>query len=47
MAQKKQFTHFDVSGNARMVDVGGKKKTVRRAVAAGRVEMNPDTYRMA
>jgi len=46
MTQEKQFSHFDASGNARMVDIGGKKETVRRAVAAARVEMNPETYRM-
>lgn len=46
MVLGKKFTHFDASGNARMVDVGGKKETNRRAVAAGRVEMNPGTWRM-
>lgn len=46
MVLGKKFTHFDASGNARMVDVGGKKETNRCAVAAGRVEMNPGTWRM-
>ncbi|MDW7773106.1 MAG: cyclic pyranopterin monophosphate synthase MoaC [Desulfobulbaceae bacterium] len=46
MAREKRFSHFDAAGNARMVNIGGKKETVRRAVAAGRVEMNPETYRM-
>jgi cyclic pyranopterin phosphate synthase len=43
---EKKFTHFDRAGNALMVDVGGKKATKRRAVAAGRVEMQPETMRM-
>jgi len=46
MVHDRQFTHFDASGKARMVDIGGKTATVRRAVAAGRVEMHPDTRRM-
>ena len=40
------FTHFDASGNARMVDIGGKGETDRIAVAAGRVIMAPETCRM-
>ena len=38
-----QLTHFDEAGRARMVDVGEKAVTQRRAVAAGRVEMRPAT----
>lgn len=34
-----EFSHLDESGAARMVDVGGKAETVRRAVASGRVQM--------
>ncbi len=40
------LTHFDGAGNARMVDVGAKPVTERRAVAAGRVLMAPDTLAM-
>lgn len=37
------FTHFDDSGNARMVDVSDKDVTERTATAAGRVLMQPAT----
>ena len=37
------FTHLDDEGAARMVDVGDKTVTVRRAVARGWVRMQPDT----
>jgi cyclic pyranopterin phosphate synthase len=37
------LTHFDASGKARMVDVGDKAASERRAVAAGRVVMKPET----
>ena len=43
MTSKGQLTHFDDSGRARMVDVGDKAVTQRRAVAAGQVEMRPET----
>ncbi len=46
MSGQETFTHFDSAGNARMVNIGAKKETDRRAVAAGRVVMNPETYRM-
>ena len=36
-----ELTHIDAQGAARMVDVGGKEVTRRRAVARGRVSMNP------
>ncbi|GAB4271132.1 MULTISPECIES: cyclic pyranopterin monophosphate synthase [Deferrisoma] len=39
------FTHFDESGAARMVDVGGKAPTERRAVAAASVWVGPETFR--
>ncbi|MDR2550491.1 MAG: cyclic pyranopterin monophosphate synthase MoaC [Desulfobulbus sp.] len=39
-----QFTHFDASGKARMVDVGGKDATERRATAAGRISMSRQAY---
>ena len=35
------FTHLDSQGRARMVDVGGKDKTTRTAVAEAFVEMSP------
>ncbi len=38
-----KLTHLDESGSARMVDVGEKPITRRRAVASGRVTMQPET----
>lgn len=38
-----KLTHFDKDGKAVMVDVGGKSTTERVAVAAGEVQMNPET----
>ena len=38
-----EFTHLDPLGRARMVDVTPKEATHRRAVARGRVYMQPDT----
>jgi cyclic pyranopterin monophosphate synthase len=40
---KKQLTHFDEAGAARMVDVGDKPETARVAVASGRVVMAAET----
>ena len=40
-----EFTHLDDAGRARMVDVGDKPPTKRRAVARGRVTMRPETAR--
>lgn len=37
------FTHFDESGQAVMVDVASKADTRRVAVAGGRIRMLPDT----
>jgi cyclic pyranopterin phosphate synthase len=37
------LTHFDASGNARMVDVGEKDVTRRSATASGRIRMLPET----
>ena len=37
------FTHLDSEGRARMVDVGGKEVTQRRAVARARVTMQKET----
>ena len=41
-----EFTHFNEEGRARMVDVGGKSETERVAVAAGRVLVNEETFRL-
>lgn len=40
------FTHFNESGRAKMVDVSGKAETERIAVAAGRVLMNRATFEL-
>lgn len=34
------LTHLDRDGKARMVDVGGKQATARRAIAQGRIRMS-------
>jgi cyclic pyranopterin monophosphate synthase len=39
------MTHLDEAGRARMVDVGGKDETERRAVARARVEVSAETAR--
>lgn len=38
------MTHLDAEGRARMVDVGGKPVTARRAVAEGRVMMSAEAF---
>jgi cyclic pyranopterin phosphate synthase len=38
---KAQLSHVDADGQARMVDVGAKPVTARRAVAEGRVRISP------
>ncbi len=40
------FSHFNESGRARMVDVSGKSETVRTATAAGRVLVNRETFEL-
>lgn len=40
------FSHFNESGRARMVDVSEKSETNRTAVAAGRVLVNEETFRL-
>lgn len=42
---KGKLTHLDARGQARMVDVSKKEKTVRTAVARGLVRMRPETLR--
>ncbi len=41
-----RLTHFDESGRARMVDVGGKEITHRVAIATGTVIAQPETIAM-
>ncbi|MFT3999705.1 MAG: cyclic pyranopterin monophosphate synthase MoaC [Rhizobium sp.] len=41
--QKAGLTHIDASGEAHMVDVGGKAETARSATATGYVKMKPET----
>ena len=41
-----KLTHISPSGEAHMVDVGGKADTSRRAVATGTVQMEPETLEM-
>jgi cyclic pyranopterin phosphate synthase len=43
MSEQPRLTHIDESGRARMVDVGGKDATARRAVAEARLRMAPET----
>jgi cyclic pyranopterin monophosphate synthase len=40
---ERDLTHLDDSGRARMVDVGSKEATARRAVAEARLRMSPGT----
>jgi len=41
-----QLSHFDSDGASRMVDVGAKEITLRRARASGRVRMQAETLRL-
>jgi cyclic pyranopterin phosphate synthase len=41
-----KLTHFNESGEAHMVDVGGKDVTARRAVVKGRISMQPETLEL-
>ena len=43
----KDLTHLDQSGQARMVDVGGKPATAREALARGRGRMSAATLKAA
>ena len=40
-----ELTHFDENGNARMVDVGAKDVTVRRARARGTIRVSKEVMR--
>jgi cyclic pyranopterin monophosphate synthase len=46
MPDAPRLTHLDEHGDARMVDVGGKPVTERRAVAQAVVRMAPETARL-
>jgi len=41
-----KLTHLNKSGEAHMVDVGGKDVTAREAVAEGLIRMQPETLRL-
>lgn len=43
---KTRLTHLNQSGEAHMVDVGGKDITAREAVAEGLIRMQPETLRL-
>ena len=43
MTNASPLTHFDAQGQAHMVDVGAKPATARRALATGRITMQPAT----
>ena len=44
MTTNEDFTHFNQQGRTKMVDVGEKKETLRKAVATARVLMNKETF---
>jgi len=46
MSRSGKLTHFDASGEAHMVDVGGKPETRRVARASGTIGMSPGTLRL-
>lgn len=46
MSSQGNLTHFNEQGNVHMVDVGNKSVTKRKAVAEGRITMNPETLAM-
>ncbi len=46
MSQSETLTHLDDAGDARMVDVGDKPITVRRATATATVSMSTETARL-
>ena len=39
-----KLSHVDTDGRPRMVDVGPKPETARRAVAEGRIRMSPEAF---
>jgi cyclic pyranopterin monophosphate synthase len=46
MIRSRKLTHFDVSGQAHMVDVGEKPETRRVARASGTIRMAPATLKL-
>jgi cyclic pyranopterin phosphate synthase len=44
MDREKDLTHFDVNGNAIMVDVGKKNETERVAIACGKITLSEKAY---
>ncbi|MEG2788317.1 MAG: cyclic pyranopterin monophosphate synthase MoaC [Romboutsia sp.] len=40
-----KLTHFDLNGNAIMVDVTNKNITERQAIASGKIYVNEETYK--
>lgn len=42
----KKLSHFDETGNVKMVDVGEKHSTVRRAVASAKVLLSAETVKI-
>ncbi len=44
--KKPLFSHFDESGNARMVDVGSKEETTRIAYAGGNIKMSVNAFEL-
>lgn len=43
---RRTLSHVDGAGRARMVDVGAKRPTARRAVAEGAIAMSPRAFRL-
>jgi cyclic pyranopterin phosphate synthase len=43
---EKDFTHFDNTGHAKMVNVGDKAETDRKAIAGASVLVNKDTFEL-
>ena len=41
-----KLTHLNDSGEARMVDVGSKPATTRKAIAQGHIKMRPETFKL-
>lgn len=41
-----KLTHFNLQGNAHMVDVGSKARTQRKAVTEGSIQMLPETLQL-
>jgi cyclic pyranopterin monophosphate synthase len=46
MNNVKRLTHITSDGRARMVDVSAKERSAREAVAAGRIQLQPETIEL-